>query len=247
MDTRINALPIWPTALLLVGLAVIVTLAAVLVVHRRYPHEVLKGNNEVAGFKFGVLGAIYGLLLAMALVAVWEGFDRARENAAQEEACVRGIGRIAWGLADGGAAVEKALAHYRLAANREWGSAEADDQAVGAVDEIGHALAEERDVASAPYVAAGLERLDRLAELRAARREGAKNGMPEFLWGVLIVGAVVTVGFSLFYGSSNRRSQRAMAAILAGALTLVLFAAVELDHAYSGAVRVESPFAADRP
>lgn len=229
-------------ALILVGLSVIVTYAASLLVQRRYPHEALRGNNEVAGFKFGVIGAVYGLLLALALVAVWEDFSKAREGASQEEACVVGIGRIAWGLADGGASVESALGRYRVAANREWGSDVADEGAVRAVEDIGHALAEERDAASSPFVAAGLERLDRLAEIRAARREGTRNGMPSFLWTVLIIGAVVTVGFSLFFGSPNRRSQRAMAAVLAGTLTLVLFAVIELDHAYSGEVRVESPF-----
>ena len=242
MDARLHSQPLWPTAFVLVGLAVAVTYVLSLLVHRRYTTEALKGNNEVAGFKFGVIGAVYGLLLALALVAVWENFARARENAAQEEACVVGIGRIAWGLADGGETVATALTHYKLAADREWGHVAADEGAVRAVDEIGHALAAERDAASAPYVAAGLERLDRLAELRAARREGSRNGMPEFLWSILVVGAVVTVGFSFFFGSPNRRSQRAMAALLAGTLTLVLFAVVELDHAYDGEVRVESPF-----
>ena len=236
-----DKLPLWLSAFLLVGVSVLVTYSASALVHRRYPPEVLKGNNEVAGFKFGVLGAVYGLLLALALVAVWENFSKARANAAQEEACVMGLRRVAWGLADGGQGVEAALDRYRIVANREWGLSEADPEAVRAVDRIARVLADDRDAVSAAYVSAGLERLDRLAELRAERRESAQ-GMPSFLWAILILGAVVTVAFSLFFGSPNLRSQRAMASILAGTLVIVLFAVIELDHAYDGQVRVESPF-----
>lgn len=242
MYLLLNFLPPWATAVVLVGGAVLVTILVSNAVHRRYDSEGLKGNNEVAGYTFGVIGAIYGLLLALALVAVWGGYARARENAADEEACVRSLHRIAEGLYGGGGEMEKALERYKVAANGEWGKSLPDAVAVDAVDDMGHLLASERDASSAPFVADALARLDRLADLRAARRANTQSGMPSFLWGVMLIGAAVTVGFSLFFGSPNPHSQRTMTAILAATLTLVLFAVLEMDHPYEGDIRVRSPF-----
>ncbi len=242
MFSILNLLPLWATAFVLVGLAVVLTILASGLVHRRYKVEELRGNNEVAGYTFGVIGAIYGLLLALALVAAWGGYARARENAGDEEACILSLKRVGWGLPDGGTAMTAAIARYKRAANQEWGKSVADTDAIDAVDEIGRLLTDERDASSAPFVADGMARLDRLADLRAARRSNTQSGMPPFLWIVMVLGGAVTVGFSLFFGSANRRSQRAMTSILGATLTLVLFAVMEMDHPYEGEIRVHSPF-----
>ena len=242
MYVLLNLLPLWATAAVLVGAAVLGTILLAGLVHRRVNHETLRGNNEVAGYTFGVIGAIYGLLLALALVAVWGNFSKAREDAAGEEACIKSLHRIAWGLTAGSDRMENAITRYQKAANAEWGKITADENAVGAVDDIGHVLSDERDGPSAPFVADGLARLDRLADLRAARRANASGGMPGFLWAVMLTGGLVTVGFSLFFGSPNPRTQRVMTAILGATLALVLFAVLEMDHPYEGEIRVHSPF-----
>ncbi len=242
MYVLFNLLPLWATAVVLVGVAVVATILASGLVHRRYDTESLRGNNEVAGYTFGVIGAIYGLLLALALVAVWGNYEKARENAADEQACILSLHRIAWGLSAGSDPMEVAIRKYEHAANAEWGKSRADSEAIDAVDDLGHVLSNERDTPSAPFVADGLARLDRLADLRAARRSNTQSGMPGFLWAVMMVGGVVTVGFSLFFGSTNPRSHRAMTAILGATLALVLFAVLEMDHPYEGEIRVHSPF-----
>ena len=242
MYVLFNLLPLWATAAVIVGFAIVATIVASGSVHRRYDPESLRGNNEVAGYTFGVIGAIYGLLLALALVAVWGNYERARENAADEEACVISLHRVAWGLSAVSDPMETGLRRYERAANVEWGKAKAESEAQDAVDDIGHLLSNERDSPSAPFVAEGMARLDRLADLRAARRANTQSGMPGFLWAVMMIGGVVTVGFSLFFGSPNPRSQRFMTAILGATLALVLFAVLEMDHPYEGDIRVHSPF-----
>lgn len=242
MYIALNLLPLWATAVVLVGVAVILTILASGFVHRRYATEALRGNNEVAGYTFGVIGAIYGLLLALALVAVWGNYQKARENAADEQACLLSLHRVAWGLSAGSDPMETAIRRYERAVNVEWGRTQANDEAIDAVNDIGHVLSNERDTPSAPFVADGLARLDHLADLRAARRTNTQSGMPGFLWAVMLVGGVVTVGFSLFFGSPNPRSHRAMTAILGATLALVLFAVLEMDHPYEGEIRVHSPF-----
>jgi hypothetical protein len=51
------------------------------VVVRRYVTlENLAKNNEVAGFKFAVVGVLYAVLLAFAIIVVWERFSDAENG-----------------------------------------------------------------------------------------------------------------------------------------------------------------------
>ncbi len=94
----LTSLPVIVNVVVFVGASVVLTLLFLGFVHRRYSPADLKRNNEVAGLKFGLLGAVYGLLVALALVAVWESYTRAEENAATEQSCIRSLRREARGL-----------------------------------------------------------------------------------------------------------------------------------------------------
>jgi hypothetical protein len=45
----------------------------------------LKPNNEVAGFKFSVIGVLYAVLLAFVVIAVWQNYSNT-EIAVRNEA-----------------------------------------------------------------------------------------------------------------------------------------------------------------
>ena len=63
--------------------------------------------------------------------------------------------------------------------------------------------------------------------------------MPGIIWFVLYGGAVLTVGFTFFFGAANLRAQAGMT----GALALLIFSAllvvVSIDHPFAGAVKVK--------
>jgi hypothetical protein len=48
--------------------------------------ERLSSNNEVAGFKFATVGVLYAVLLAFAVIVVWEKFSAAEDHVALEAA-----------------------------------------------------------------------------------------------------------------------------------------------------------------
>ena len=54
----------------------------------------------------------------------------------------------------------------------------------------------------------------------------------------MIVGAVITIGFSFLFGTENIWAQSFMVASLAGVITLVLLLIVALDHPYAGIIIV---------
>ncbi len=40
----------------------------------------LTANNEIAGFKYAVLGVLYAVLLAFAIIVVWQKFSDAEDQ-----------------------------------------------------------------------------------------------------------------------------------------------------------------------
>ena len=68
----------------------------------------------------------------------------------------------------------------------------------------------------------------------------ALGAVPVMVWGVLILGAVLTVGFTYFFGTANLRAQIMMTAVLSTIVFMGLYVIVSLDHPFTGSVHVES-------
>ena len=64
--------------IVLPGLAMTCTV----LLRRRFGLERLKVNNEVAGFKFATVGVLYAVLLAFAVIVVWEKYSEAENTVA---------------------------------------------------------------------------------------------------------------------------------------------------------------------
>jgi len=90
--------PLWLSAALLLGATTILALAAPVLVRRHVSHERLRINNEVAGFMFAVVGVLYAVLLAFAVIVVWEKFNEAEHAAAQEAGAAATVYRLANGI-----------------------------------------------------------------------------------------------------------------------------------------------------
>ena len=58
----------------------------------------LRGNNEVAGFKFAVIGVLYAVLLAFVVIITWERFYDAEKALAVEAGSAATIYRLSGGL-----------------------------------------------------------------------------------------------------------------------------------------------------
>ena len=65
------------------------TVAGLYFVRRHVSSRQLKEDHDVAGFTFSVVGAFYGMILAFVIVAVWQRFERANEQAGGNQEQVR--------------------------------------------------------------------------------------------------------------------------------------------------------------
>ena len=93
------------------------------------------------------------------------------------------------------------------------------------------------------WYAESLKRLNALAGSRRDRLLSMKSGVPTVMWGVLIAGGAITIGFSFLFGMRNARAQAVMTASLALTIGVVLLSIVALQEPFSGITRVDpEPF-----
>src|SRR5882762_728275 len=69
----------------------VVTIAGLFTIRRLVAWETLRENHEVAGFTFGVVGAFYGVVLAFVIVAAWQRYETANEEAQHEALALANI------------------------------------------------------------------------------------------------------------------------------------------------------------
>ena len=70
--------PLWAAAVVLLVPTTIFAMCGPVIVRRYVSLNRLRTNNEVAGFKFAAVGVIYAVLLAFAILVVWEQFQSGR-------------------------------------------------------------------------------------------------------------------------------------------------------------------------
>src|SRR3954453_21430229 len=91
-------------------------------VRRRVPLEIQMEQNEVAGFFIAVLGVVYGVLLAFAVILVWEQFADARVTAENEANSLADVYHLATGISEPTRSRihEQVIAYARVVMSDEW-------------------------------------------------------------------------------------------------------------------------------
>jgi hypothetical protein len=244
-------LPTWLSGLLLVGLSTALAMIGPRMVRHYVSLEELSANNEVAGFKFAVVGVLYAVLLAFAVIVVWEKFNDADAIVSREAGAAANVYRLSHGLDDAsGAALRKSLSAYLNATIKDdWPAMEKgaeSDAARKALDAVYETLIPAVQKQSAgPIPAEILHQVDSVTMERRARIAAADGTVPSILWPVLFWGAAFTVGFTYFFGTQNMRAQTLMTGILAALIFSGLLVIIVIDQPFSGAVMVGPDALAD--
>lgn len=236
--------PLWLAALVLVGGGAVLAMAGTAFTRRRVGLDKLVTNNEVAGFKFATVGVLYAVLLAFAVVIVWEKFSDAENQVAREAGAAATLYRLSDGMGTAGPALRGTITTYlNTAIAQDWpamaegGSSPAVTAALNRV--YAAALAyHPPDPRGQALLAEALQQLDQLTEARRDRLVMAHGAVPGVLWAVLVIGAVLTLAFTFFFGSENLRAQTLMTGTLAVLIMSGLLVIVAIDHPFTGTVSV---------
>jgi uncharacterized membrane protein len=228
-----------------VSLFVLASVAGLVLVQRLVPIELRKQHNDVAGFIYAVLGIAYAVLLGLVVVAAWEQFQTARNTANREADELAELFWLGHRLppAEGHRLQELTRSYARVVVDEEWSlmaNGESSPRAWALIDEIRLTVQNQDPDTDAEQVLydQGLERVHDLADARRDRLVEAREGIPGILWVVLVVGAIVTVGFTYLFGMDSNTTHTLMVALLALVIGLVLFTIGSLEYPFSGAVRL---------
>jgi Protein of unknown function (DUF4239) len=243
----LSGLPLWTTAVLLLGVATCLAAIAPLVIRRAVGFERLVVNNEIAGFQYSTLGTSYAVLLAMAVIAVWGDFRDAQRLVDVEASSWGNLYQLAEALPEPGrASVQAALRDYvESLIDDEWPAMQQGRESQRAAESLWQlrtALLQVQvtDARVATVYDHMLDRLIELSEGRRSRLDMLPGSLPPLIDLVLVLGAVITIGFTLFFAGKDVRTQALMTGMLGLMINLVLLAAVELNFPFAGGVRVSS-------
>ena len=228
-------------------LIVLVSLAGLALVRRLVPPARLAGHTDVAGYIYAVVGVLYAVILAQVVIAAWEEYEDARTAAANEANAVLNLHRLArqWPATDDNAVRSGLMEYAQHVVSVEWPELaqgdlmaaidpSATDRLWSIYDEIGQSPA-----GATPAFSASLDQLDALDEARRTRFLLAAFGLPQIMSATLLIGGVVTVGFSYFFAVENRWAHVLLTSSLAVMVSLLLLLEYQLETPFEGIDAIE--------
>jgi hypothetical protein len=242
----LSGLPLWQTASIIVVMPTVLVMAMTLVVRKVVGLDRLEVNNEVAGFKYAVLGVIYAVLLGFAVIVVWENYRDGTSAVIKESSALSTIFRLADGVGPGaGESIREAAHKYGVIVVTMEGPILAQGglvsvEATNALTALYAAVldAHPQTLEQSDAYQSLLTALTTLSDGRRDRLELAGSTVPQVVWIALFGGAILNVIFTLFFGTRHIWVQMIMSGMLSAVIFIALFAIVAMDHPFLGSVRV---------
>lgn len=242
------SLPSWLAILLLVGIMVSFSIGGFLIVHRFIPVKIRQIHNDVAGFVFATLGVTYGVLLAFVVIVVWEQFNNAEVNAENEgsTALVLYNDITTYPNQKASNKMKEVFLEYLRQSIRNSGEQPSQDLYENAISDISRLLVLMDDVVpesrhEQALYAQILQNLNELVKYRNLRHQATFSQLPSVIWIGVVVGAIITIGFTFLFGTENVWAHIVMMSMLAGLIAVVIYVVIELDHPMTGNVKVGIP------
>jgi len=214
-------------------------------VRKKYSADVLKENHEVAAIIFNAFGLFYGVMVAFVVFVTWNGYDDATKNLQLEASEALDIFHSAESFPDPAKKIiQQALQDYLAAVYND----ELQRMAEGEISLNAHGahanlrtLFSQMDATSIPnreLYAESLRCLNNLAQYRRLRIFAGNDTVPPVIWLVLLVGGVLAVSYTFFFGMKNIKAQYLLTTTLTVMISSILFLIYVLDHPFTGTSKV---------
>ena len=243
-------IPTWLIAAIMLAIAVGTAVGGVLLVRRILNVKKFKEHHDIAGPIFSTIGVIYAVMLAFVLVIVWQDFDRAQNNTVTEANYFAQIYRDTVGLSEPFRSqfIEANANYINTVIKYEWPQmqlGEKSTEAQAAADKVWEITArfDPKTDREKIFFSEMLKKMNNAVEMRRQRLQDARSGIHPSLWFVLLLGGIITVVFTFFFGSQNLYAQLTMTTLLAVLIVLIIFTILIMDFPYSGDMSISvTPF-----
>ncbi|MBL0166177.1 MAG: DUF4239 domain-containing protein [Propionivibrio sp.] len=248
LSASILLLPQWLAISLLVVISVSFSIIGFLVVHRFVPTKVRQIHNDVAGFVYGSLGVTYGVLLGFVVIVVWGQLNDAKVNAAHESSIALVLYNNIMAYPDKTASItmKRGFLRYirQVVEAQDPTTVEPStrmpaapmDQLLALVDGIVPSSGHEQILFTQI-----LQNMNELATYYHLREQASREELPDVIWIGIVVGAIITIGFTFLFGTENFWAHIIMTSLLATMIAVVIYVVIEMDHPTMGAVTIGIP------
>jgi hypothetical protein len=238
-------LPTWLVGVLIVGVSTILPAVGLLVVHRRVPAEARRTQNDVASALSNVAAFVYAVMLAFLAVGVWETYGKAGATVQLEANSASDVFRQAEGYPEPfRRRVQDGIRRYvDLVVGEEWklqARGRMSDTAWRTIEALHRDMLDFEPRGPREHIVhtEQLRDMNSLLDQRRLRVQMGATGLHPVVWAVILIGSVLIVSYSFFFGTASFRAHLAMTMILGASIGLVLFLIVAMDYPFRGGVGI---------
>jgi hypothetical protein len=208
--------------------------------------EVLRRQNDVAGYLFSAVGVLYAVVLGFVVVVVWQKYDGTVATVEAEVNATSDLYRVIDGYpAALREQIRSGLREYvNTVIHVEWPAMErnADVPLTGGnlLERVGYNVDRLTPANWGQLTAqqAAIADMQRLLDARRQRLVQTVPVVPGVLWFALVSGALAMIAFCYIFGVENRPAQLAMTAILVGFIGILFIVIYEFAGPFSGSVYI---------
>lgn len=231
-------------ALSWIVLSSLAAVTGVFLVRRSVSVSTLESHKEIAGFVYATVGVMYGVLMTFVCVVVWGQFSDARALAQRESTTIATLYHLAEGFtpADRDLVQELLRSYTATVVNVEWEAmnrGQSSPEAWSFSDRLWQTYVAMPDSERQRFeYQQSLTEMTTFYGLRSDRLLDNQQHVPPVIWYVLVVGAMITIGFTYLFGVYSLRAQLVMTVALTTTIVGILFLIYVLDTPFNGDVRV---------
>jgi hypothetical protein len=233
-------------ALFVIGSGILAVLG-LLLTRRLIDLNGLRASHDVGGYLLSVVGTLYAVLLGLIVVDAMQKFQQARDITEREANSLADIFILSSCLEEPKREeIKKFCIDYsNQVLNTEWQDMDSGSycpvarrMAVSLLQELIEIepKTETQKVLFAQMVADASQ----VWQCRRTRINMVMDGVPAIEWITLIVGGIITVFFTFFFGLENLRLQIAMTAMVAMLISLNMYLVILFGYPFSGDLKIST-------
>lgn len=221
------------------------SLVGILVIHKTLNMSYLRANHDVAVCIFNNFGVLYSVLLGFTIVNVQQRFDKIEDTAQIEASYLYELYRDAqMFMVEDTTKIRSAVTEYiQSVIAKEWSSMSSGRSEPDTEEAFKRLWQSYYSVnlstkSQELWYAESIGKLNQLMSARLSRLMGSGTSLGNEMWTLLILGGVVIMVFTCFFGVESLTSHILLATVLSAACAFSLFFIYSLDTAFSGSVSV---------
>jgi hypothetical protein len=238
-------LPGWVILMGFILIAFVVTYVVFRTCRIIFPHEELESNKDATGVFVNMIGVLYGVLLAFIVIAIWEHYDKTKDNVQSEADALGNIYSDAQILPP---AVRNIIdstekRYATIVVEKEWSMMEKFQECEEAV------MAENRLEFLITHLKPENSNEERIYSqivsymnnFTAARRSRVSETtaeIPAVFWFILLVGAVLLIFYMAFFYISSMKFQLWLGFGVSALIAILIFVAFDLNFPFTGSSRI---------